>query len=168
MDSIRQHVTVVPADNLILVNGQGLTVPCSAPPALHTLQWHGGQGHCEWTNAANTPLALDDYPEHVAPYVTLWEAEQSRISAETRAAEVARIATYNSVEARAGRLRAERDKRLAATDYLMVADYPLAEAQREPWRVYRQTLRDITTLSGFPWQGGDSTDSACPWPVLPA
>ena len=37
-----------------------------------------------------------------------------------------------------------RDKLLADSDYLMMPDYPLDEADRESWKAYRQQLRDIT------------------------
>jgi hypothetical protein len=37
-----------------------------------------------------------------------------------------------------------RDKLLEDSDYLMMPDYPLDEADREDWKAYRQQLRDIT------------------------
>lgn len=37
-----------------------------------------------------------------------------------------------------------RDKLLEDSDYLMMPDYPLDEADRESWKAYRQQLRDIT------------------------
>lgn len=64
-------------------------------------------------------------------------------------------------------VRSERDRRISATDYLMALDYPLTDDEREPWRVYRQALRDITAQEGFPWEGGGPDDAACPWPVKP-
>ena len=59
------------------------------------------------------------------------------------------------------RLRAERDSRIAATDYLMTTDYPLTEAQREKVTAYRQALRDLPEQEGAPWD-----DDTIPWPVL--
>jgi hypothetical protein len=49
--------------------------------------------------------------------------------------------------ARACAIRAERDKRLAATDFYMLQDAPAS-----PMGVaeYRQALRDITEQEGFP------------------
>ena len=63
------------------------------------------------------------------------------------------------------RLRWERDRRIAATDYLIMPDYPLPEDSRAAVQVYRQALRDLPTKEGAPWDGGGE---ATPWPALPA
>ena len=63
------------------------------------------------------------------------------------------------------RLRAERDSRLAATDYLLMQDYPLNNTLKEAVQTYRQALRDLPAQSGAPWDGGGE---ATPWPDLPA
>lgn len=47
-------------------------------------------------------------------------------------------------------VRAERDRLLSETDYLMMPDYPLNEGRRQAVLAYRQLLRDITKQSGFP------------------
>lgn len=62
-------------------------------------------------------------------------------------------------------LRAERDRRIAATDYLIMPDYPLAEDYRAAVQSYRQALRDLPTKEGAPWDGGCE---ATPWPAMPA
>lgn len=162
---MRQHITVVPSDNLIIVDGVALCFAYAAPANLHALQWHEGQGHMEFTDDYNHALAGEDlYAAEVAPFVRLWEAEKARLEAEAAAAEAARLAEYNSEEARAQRVRDERDKRISATDYLMAVDYPLAENHRAAWTAYRQDLRDMPETEGFPWDGGED---ATPWPVRP-
>lgn len=45
-------------------------------------------------------------------------------------------------------VRAERDRRLAKTDWTQLPDVPLAT--KEAWAAYRQALRDVTGQSGFP------------------
>lgn len=40
-------------------------------------------------------------------------------------------------------LRRERDRLLAASDYTQMPDAPLTAAQRNAWRSYRQSLRDL-------------------------
>ena len=80
-------------------------------------------------------------------------------------AAAARLAEYNSEAARFERLRAERDQRLAATDYLLMEDYPLDDTRKEAVRLYRQSLRDLPSQEGAPWDGGGE---ATPWPELPA
>lgn len=163
------HITVVPSDKLIIVDGHALHFDFPAPENLHALQWHEGAGHMEFTDDLNQPLAGPElYTAEVAPYVTLWEAEKARLEAEAAAAETARLEAYNSPEARADRVRAERDRRIAATDYLMAADYPLRDEARAALATYRQNLRDLPQQAGFPWSGGGADDKECPWPVQPA
>lgn len=160
-------VTVVPADKLIIVGGEALVFdsPFAAPANLHALQWDGEQGHMEWTDDYNMTLDASLYDDEVAPYVRLWEAEKARLTAEAEAAEAARLAEYNSEPARYARLRAERDQRVAATDYLILPDYPLDDEVRAAVRAYRQALRDLPARAGAPWDGGGE---ATPWPDMPA
>lgn len=163
---MRQHVTVVPADNIIIVDGEALRFAFAAPANVHAIQWHAGKGHMEFTDDYNHVLLGEElYAEDVAPFVALWEAEKMRLEEGEAAAEAARMAEYNSPEARAQRVRDERDRRIAATDYIMAVDYPLRDEQRTAWTAYRQALRDMPGMAGFPWDGGgDNT----PWPIRPA
>lgn len=50
----------------------------------------------------------------------------------------------------AAHVRAERDMKIAATDYLAMSDYPLCEEDRAVVMSYRQALRDIPAQEGFP------------------
>ena len=45
-------------------------------------------------------------------------------------------------------VRATRDEKLAECDWTQVADAPVDKAV---WATYRQSLRDITAQTGFPW-----------------
>lgn len=158
-------VTVVPSDSLIIVDGKALVFPFDAPTNLHALQWRGDTGHTEWTDGPNKPLTAEDYDEQVVPFVELWEEEKARLEQAAADAEAARLAEYNSETARFERLRAERDRRLTATDYLLMQDYPLDNPHKEAVRLYRQALRDLPAQEGAPWDGGDDET---PWPELPA
>ena len=163
------RVTVVPADRLVIVDGQALTFAFNAPERMHALQWDGKQGHIEWLGSGdeppyNDPLAADSYAGQVAPYVELWEEEKARLEQAAAEAEAARLAEYNSEEARFERLRAERDRRLSATDYLLMQDYPLDNTLKEAVQLYRQALRDLPSQEGAPWDGG-AEDT--PWPEIP-
>ena len=62
-------------------------------------------------------------------------------------------------------LRAERDRRLAATDYLLMPDYPLDDTLKGAVQAYRQALRDLPSQEGAPWDGGGE---ATPWPEIPS
>lgn len=62
-------------------------------------------------------------------------------------------------------LRAERDRRLSATDYLLMPDYPLDDTLKGAVQLYRQALRDLPSQEGAPWDGGGE---ATPWPEIPS
>ena len=164
-------VTVVPGDRLIIVDGVPIVFESPfpilphGPGEMHALQWAGQQGHIEWTDDYNWPLEPEAYEDEVAPYVALWQAEKARREKAAAEAEAARLAECNSEPARFARLRAERDSRIAATDYLIMPDYPLAEDSRTAVQIYRQALRDLPTKEGAPWDGGGE---ATPWPAMPA
>ena len=104
---MKQHVIVVPSDRLIIVDGTPLQFDFPAPEKLHAIQWHKGTGEMEWRDDINHPLTPADYAEDVAPFVELWEAEKARLEEEAAAAEAARLAEYNSVEATRGRKEEE-------------------------------------------------------------
>ena len=163
------RVTVVPADRLVIVDGLALTCDFNSPKRMHALQWAGQLGHIEWLGSGaephhKEPLAADSYAGQVAPYVELWKEEKARLEQAAAETEAARLAEYNSEEARFERLRSERDQRLAATDYLLMPDYPLSDDQRTILQVYRQALRDLPSQEGAPWDGG-AEDT--PWPEIP-
>lgn len=61
-------------------------------------------------------------------------------------------------------LRAERDRRLAFTDYAMLPDVSLTAEQKNAILAYRQALRDLPAQAGAPWDGGGE---ATPWPDMP-
>lgn len=48
---------------------------------------------------------------------------------------------------KAAEVRAERNTKLAATDWTQITD---ATADKAAWATYRQALRDVTTQAGFP------------------
>ncbi len=46
--------------------------------------------------------------------------------------------------------REKRDKLLAESDYLLMADYPISSEALVALKTYRQALRDVPEQSGFP------------------
>ena len=56
-------------------------------------------------------------------------------------------------------VREQRNKKLAECDWTQLQDAPLTLEQKASWSVYRQSLRDVTTQEGFPWN--------ITWPVEP-
>ena len=57
-------------------------------------------------------------------------------------------------------IRSTRDYYLQLTDYLVVSDYPISEADKQKVVTYRQALRDLPEKAGFP----ETVD----WPEPPA
>lgn len=93
MDDITD-VTVVPVDNVILVNNVPLQFdykPIEGHEQVHAIQWHDGKGVLEFSDYTGRDA---DYETDVAPYVSLWEAEKARLDVEAAAAE----AEYNKLE----------------------------------------------------------------------
>lgn len=76
-------VTVVPVDQIIIVDGLALSLTYTAPADMHALQWHEGAGHIEYTDGSpNRPLTTTDYAAEVAPFTALWQAEYDRLEEE--------------------------------------------------------------------------------------
>ena len=118
-------VTVVPADNLIIVDGAALVFPFDAPTNLHALQWRGGTGHTEWTDVPNKPLTAEDYDEQVVPYVKLWQAEKARLEKKA-AEEAAARALPDAKSAKQNEIQNGYDAALAAS-LTMPAASPTAQ-----------------------------------------
>lgn len=59
---------------------------------------------------------------------------------------------------RSDKARAERSERLRSTDWTQMADAPLTVAEKLAMSVYRQALRDLPGVAGFP---------DLPWPGMP-
>lgn len=47
-------------------------------------------------------------------------------------------------------VRKDRDLKLAQTDWTQMADSPLSDSDKTAWATYRQSLRDLTSATGFP------------------
>lgn len=72
---------------------------------------------------------------------------------------VAAIPASLIVKLKADEMKAERANRLRASDWTQMADAPLSVAAKLLWATYRQALRDLPGLSGFP---------DVPWPTPPS
>ncbi|WP_300734839.1 phage tail protein [uncultured Desulfovibrio sp.] len=118
-------VTVVPADRLIIVDGEALLLEFSAPEGLHALQWKGESGHTEWTDGPNRLLTAADYGEQVAPFVTAWQAEKARRE-EDAAREAAARALPDARAAKTAEIQSGYDAALAAS-LTMPVDSPTAQ-----------------------------------------
>ena len=78
------------------------------------------------TSEGNVPFTAEEEVQ--------WAAEQAAYAA-------------GANDRKAAEVRAERNTKLAATDWTQITD---ATADKAAWAIYRQALRDITTQAGFP------------------
>jgi hypothetical protein len=62
-------------------------------------------------------------------------------------------------DAQAAQVRAQRDAKLAETDWIVTKNLELNANIPGAWEVYRQALRDVPAQAGFPW--------TITWPVQP-
>jgi hypothetical protein len=96
----------------------------------------------------STPIKQD------GTWVQQWTVVE-KYSAEEKATVLAQ-AEAQKQQAQADQVRAERNEKLAASDWTQLAD---STADKAAWAEYRQALRDITAQAGFPW--------AVTWPTMP-
>lgn len=115
-------------------------------------------------------ITKNGMPYHVYPYAVEFAEEWDAVFAYAEAHPecVTDEGPYTppvpTTEELAASVRAERDRRIAETDYLVMPDYPISQEKLEEIKAYRQALRDLPQQPGFPWNGPD--DPACPWPSL--
>ena len=79
------------------------------------------------------------------------EAEPAKTAAENEAAYKAQKDAEQAAS-----VRTDRTKRLAESDWSQIVD---STANKTTWATYRQSLRDVTKQTGFPW--------TIEWPVAP-
>lgn len=159
-------ITVVPEDKIVIIDGECINFDFDAPANIHAVQWQDDKGHVEFKDPNKYPnleITQADYNTYVKPYVDAFTKEKTRLKAEAERQAKEYQEWYDSEEQRFVRLREERNRKIAETDYLLAADYPIASDKLLAVRTYRQALRDITSLPGAPW-----TDDTVPWPEMPA
>ena len=100
---MKDHVTVIPSDKTIIVNGIGLICDFKTHiPGLHALQWHGGKGSLEIVSDDGkiSNHEISSYTSEVNSYVEIWQAKYDEINApyvptfeEAKAAKLAKLNT---------------------------------------------------------------------------
>lgn len=106
---MEEHVTVIPGDGVISVNGipmQFKFPPVAGHEKVHAIQWHEGSGTLELDNFTSEPITASDYDRAVAPYVQFWETKKARREAEKAEQE----AEYNRIESVKARKLAELNR----------------------------------------------------------
>lgn len=74
---MKEHVTVIPADQTIICNGIALL--CQFSPHIkhmHALQWHNGKGQIEKNeDGFMSNMNIQSYETDVKPYVDIWQIQ---------------------------------------------------------------------------------------------
>lgn len=175
-------VTIVPSDGLCIINGEQVSdkeLFNTNDFPFHALQYHNETLVLEPSmSEANIIKYGEDgynYNNYIVNALTKFNNKREQEEAERVVQEAEYQAYYNSTEQRAVRVRTERDKRLNDTQWLVSRhqeevsnglETTLSEEQFNELLEYRQALRDLPTVEGFPWQGGDNNE--IPWPVRPS
>ena len=101
--------------------------------------------------------------ESVEPYLSDGKVYTRRVTDMTSEEQAAVVTAAN--EATAKRNRAERDRRLAETDFHALSDVTMSSDMS----AYRQALRDITTHANWPnLEYPDMDESDGDWPTKPS
>lgn len=101
----------------------------------------------------------------VLPYLDQARKEASRVINGFAISQERIRREMTSTEHLAKLFRQNRDDRLRFIDWTRNAD--LSEQLQQKIEIYRQNLKDMPALPGFPWKGGTPDDDICPWPTLP-
>lgn len=174
-------ITIVPEDGLCIINGEQCTdkeLFNNADFPFHALQYHNNVLILEPSMTEENIVVEGtdgyNYQNYIPTALERFNEKKQQEYAERLAQEAEYQAFYNSDEQRAIRVRQERDKRLDETQWLVSRHQEqlsnniattLTDEQYEELLQYRQALRDLPTLDGFPWQGGDNGE--IPWPTMP-
>ena len=104
------------------------------------------------------PSSYDDTKEKVCPVAPFMGADGAVISYEITPLTPEELAQRK--EDLSVMVRADRDRRLSASDWTQLPDVPVTTAKQAAWAAYRQELREITAQAGFP--------ESVVWPEPPA
>ena len=105
--------------------------------------------------------------ESVDPYLSGGKVYTRRVTDMTSKERAAVVTAANTATAQ--RNRAERDKRLAACDWVVTKALESGGAVPSAWSTYRTALRDITTHANWPnLANPDMEGNGGDWPVEPS
>lgn len=107
----------------------------------------------------NTQFPSVDYTKNVAEGTPVFNEAAQRWERVWNVTNATAEEVAERTARQAAEIRAERNQKLAASDWTQAADAG-TRCDQAAWAAYRQQLADITTQPGFPWQ--------VTWPSQPA
>lgn len=130
-----------------------------APESLADLSWTDpalGVSDAAWWPEVDQSPALQRHERYGDETLTI-DADNQQVIVVRSVAPWTQAEIDAETAAQAAQVRAERNSKLAASDWTQGKD--IADAVSIPWATYRQALRDISDQAGFPW--------TVTWPEMP-
>ena len=130
-----------------------------APESLADLSWTDpalGVSDASWWPEVDQSPALQRHERYGAETLTI-DADNQQVIVVRSVVPWTQAEIDAETAAQAAQVRAERNSKLAASDWTQGKD--IADAVSIPWATYRQALRDISDQAGFPW--------TVTWPEMP-
>ena len=110
---MKMHITIIPEDHFMSIDGMTMNFDFPAPENLHAIQWHNGRGEAEYKDESpNYIFDSSEYESILAPFVSAFEIEYQKREEERIAEEKRQEEEYNKPENVQERLRKEY------TDYI--------------------------------------------------
>lgn len=129
-----------------------------APESLADLSWTDpalGVADAAWWPEVDQSPALQRHERYGSETLTI-DADNQQVIVVRSVVPWTQAEIDAETAAQSSSVRAERNSKLAASDWTQVADAPVDKAA---WATYRQALRDISDQAGFPW--------TITWPTQP-
>lgn len=162
MDKTTDTLTFIADDKLIIYNDKALWSATfknvnTSEGIVKAIHWSPSDKHVEFVDTYRE-LKDSDFDTWVLPYIMLFTAEEAEVARKEQE-------QNNDPEWCASLIRTMRNSLLNSTDYLLMQDYPITDADKKAIEQYRKELRDITEDPSFPWTGTPVEN--IPWPKNP-
>lgn len=141
------RISVIVEDKLVIIDGESFTdVDLSfLPPEFHAIQWFGNKGEIEIKDLQSTVTRIK---ENKVIDILEYESDILRAVEEIKNQQL--LENSSKAEVTEDSITSKRNALLFESDWTQLPDSPLNTEQKELWKEYRQSLRDITLQSGFP------------------
>lgn len=141
---MKEHVTVIPADQIIIVNGVALQCKFNAHVAgLHALQWHEGTGEIEIINDRKIRnVAIENYTCEVEPYVDIWQVNYDENNVSLRSPSEEKQVRYGEKEqiVMSEKVQERNNDSIASVCSYTVSTDPKFVAETEAGSAWRDTV----------------------------
>jgi hypothetical protein len=147
------RLTIIPSDNTVCVSGVCYTPldlsACNVPANIHALQWYETLGQIEMYNGNIYEVQeITELPVWATACADVWQVRDKQVKAPP---------TYEQLDNLA---KGQRFNLLGTSDWTQLPNAPLADAKKQEWADYRQSLRNITEQPNYPFEIN--------WPIAPS